>query len=542
MANNSPNELLATIGAIQTLVENFPMGLQTAYNAKSYHSSLDFLLDALRTVGVSDQDIISFVLEELIGVNDLTVDTLEKMDENDARFQNNAFVQALESAIKFLLAEILANIVTCSVWPKIPTSEESTEPINRIDLPITVLDPTNLLTVCPVTRVGMRKYSGVAKDTSINDLGVQTNRTDLNSYMWYVINVESPAGELNWKAKDNTTLFSLRNLGYSKLRLAIDKEYEGKTLFSFNKKYLNSIHILSPKAILLGVFEGLLNGLPNAEINYGFDEIYNEAVFDKMIDTIIRNDDLEINDCYYTFSNEDWNRMLEDAELRRYNAKKYGDELSSANVVDKDSVLESLDKASEAATLHDRVEIITDAMYDAAKTVEYDVLVSEGGMERRWGFDYDFNKNWLFNILSSIIKPIVKATMTPKVMALLITNYEIAGALNLSVIDVNSSVSVVFDFLKTKFLGLFAAIVKKIKDIVVQAVIRFFNQKILPLIQKYITARLLEQLMYYTDLLRQALDCIAMFGWWGNGQPTSIDNVNYADITQIKTIPNKSIC
>ena len=64
MANQS-TDLLAAIGAIQTLVENFPMGLLSALNVKNYSSSLEFLLDALRTLGINDKEIITFILEEL---------------------------------------------------------------------------------------------------------------------------------------------------------------------------------------------------------------------------------------------------------------------------------------------------------------------------------------------------------------------------------------------------------------------------------------------------------------------------------------------
>ena len=60
MANNKATDLLATIGAMQTLIENFPMGFQTAFNVKTYTSSLDFLLDALKTIGINDKEIISF--------------------------------------------------------------------------------------------------------------------------------------------------------------------------------------------------------------------------------------------------------------------------------------------------------------------------------------------------------------------------------------------------------------------------------------------------------------------------------------------------
>ena len=533
---SAESDVLATIGAIQTIIENFPMNILSAFNIKTYHSSMDFLMDALRTVGVSDKDIIKFVLEELIGVNDISVDKLQHMDENDEKFQNNGFVQGLESAFKALLSAILANIVSCSVWPKIPQSAIS----QGIDLPIKIIDPMGHMDVCPTTPSGLRMYTGIASGTTPYQLSAAT---DMNAFMWYCLNMADPIDGVTWKDKDNQSICRITNRGYKKLRLYVNDSFRGRTLYRFNKEYLDSIKIFSPKVILMNLIDELLNGVPNAEVNFGFDEIYTDAVFKHMIDTIIENDDLEINDCYYTFSNEDWNRMLEDAELKRYNAKKMGDDPSTAVVIDKDSVMKALDEASSAATLHDRTEIISDALYEASKTVNYDVLVEEGGMTRKWGFDFDYNSNWLYNILSTLVRTIVRSAMTPKVMALIVVNYEIAGALNLSAINTDTSIDAVMSYFRTKMLGVFAAMVKKIKNIVVEAVLNFFNTKIKPLIVEFMAKKLLEELEYYLDLLRQALECISLFGWpFARKNLTSIEDVNYADIVQTKNNPKQSIC
>ena len=540
MANQS-TDLLAAIGAIQTLVENFPMGLLSALNVKNYSSSLEFLLDALRTLGINDKEIITFILEELVGVNDLNDVKMDEIDEEDAKFQNNAFVQTMESAVKFLVAEILANIISCSVWPKVPDSAID----DGIDLPLSIIDPTTLLDTCPTSQNGKKKYTGVASDMIPADL---SGATDLNAFVWYCINMLNPGDSLGWSGKTKTDeICDFQNRGYKKVKLKIDPSFRGKTLFEFNKKYLNSISIFSPKVILMNIFDELMNGLPNVEINVGIDELYNAAAFQKMIDTVVSNDDMEVDDCYYTFSNEDWNRMIEDAELRKYNARKYGEDTKTANVIDKESVLETLDKASTAATLHDKIDIVTDALYDASKTktIEYNKLVDEASYETKLSVDFEVNSAWLYNILSTIIRPIVKAAMTPKIMALIVVNYEIAGAMNLSEIDTTSSIDTILDFVKTKMLGLFAALIKKIKDLIVQAVLDFFNKKIAPLITKYVTAKLLEQLEGYLDLLRQAMECINVFGFpylFGNGVSTGLDEVNYADITQTKNNPNKSVC
>lgn len=543
MANQS-TDILATIGAIQTLVENFPMGLLSALNVKKYNSSLDFLVDALRTLGINDKELISFLLETIVGVGDLDFSGL---DEADARFKNNAFVQSLESAIKYLLSEILANIVSCSVWPKIPN--EAIE--NGYSLPLTILDPTGLLNTCPISDNGRKMYTGIQYDsktksgTTISDLSAAT---DMNAFIWYCLNQLSVIDHRDWINKDNVNICRFTNLGYKNIKVSLDKEtWNGKTLFEFNKKYLDSITIFSPKTILINIINELLNGLPNVEINVGIDELYSEAVFKKMIDTIVTNDDMDINECYYTFSNEDWNRMLEDADLKRYNARKYGEKANTANVIDKEKVNDLLNEAAEESTVFEKTQKVTEAIYTAAKThtVEYDLLSEEASINKQLTVDFEVNTAWLYNIISTIIRPIVKAAMSPKVMALIIVNYEIAGALNLSEININSPMDTVLSFVKQKMLGLFAALIKKIKDIVVKAVLDLFNKKIQPLITKYLAAKLLEQLENYTDLLRQAMECIDIFGFpylIGNGMRTDIEEVNYADITRVKNNPIQDTC
>ena len=542
MASQS-TDILAAIGAIQTLIENFPMGILSSLKVKTYSSSLDFLIDALRTLGVNDKEVITFVLENIVGVNNLDYSGI---DEFDNKFKDNAFIQGLESSVKFLLSEILANIISCSVWPKVPS--EAIE--EGYDLPLSILDPTNILTYCPTSDNGRKKYIGITPPMTPYDLA--TKSTDMNAFIWHGINMLSPMDTSDWKGKNiddenRNTICTLQNKGYKKIRFKIGDDFSGKTLFEFNKKYLDNITIFSSKLILTNIIEELLNGLPNIEVNRGFDEIYNEAVFQKMIDTIVSNDDMEVDDCYYTFSNEDWNKMLEDAELKKYNAKKYGDKANTANVINKEAINNALNQVSSEATLHDRIEVIGNAIYDAAKTntIEYDLLSQEASIEKNLELDYEVNSAWLYNILSTIIRPIVKAAMTPKVMALILMNYEIAGSLNLSEINMNSSIEAVLSFVKQKMLGLFAALVKRIKDSIIKAVLDLFKAKIEPLIAKYTAAKLLEQLENYLDLLRQAMECVTIFGLpylLSNGIETGIDEVNYADITQIKNNPNKVPC
>jgi hypothetical protein len=67
--DESTSEILAQLGTMQTLVENFPMGIMSSVQLKKYNSSFDFLIDCLQCININDQEIFKFVLTDIIGVN-----------------------------------------------------------------------------------------------------------------------------------------------------------------------------------------------------------------------------------------------------------------------------------------------------------------------------------------------------------------------------------------------------------------------------------------------------------------------------------------
>ena len=60
---NKAGQLLGEINAIQTLIENFPMSVLSMFRGKTYINVIDFVLDVLRSFGISDMDI----ADKLIG-------------------------------------------------------------------------------------------------------------------------------------------------------------------------------------------------------------------------------------------------------------------------------------------------------------------------------------------------------------------------------------------------------------------------------------------------------------------------------------------
>ena len=139
---------------------------------------------------------------------------------------------------------------------------------------------------------------------------VQCNRTSQNSSEIEVL--ISSQKYFKPKAESGDTRFN-----YTFLRL-------NKTIYEFNWEYLENIQIFKPKIILFGMFDALLNGALSSAMgikqNFKREEV--KAKISKSITKYIEALDTEVEDCYFTFSNDEFNEMLEDMLLSKFNATR----------------------------------------------------------------------------------------------------------------------------------------------------------------------------------------------------------------------------
>ena len=446
------------------------------------------------------------------------------------------FLNALESAVKSLIAFLLSDIYSCSIHPKVQPEFVN----DGVVCPINAVDLSNMLDICPTSDEGRRQYNNISSGDTPSDLATAK---DLNAFLWYVL-YKANSGE--WKnrrqqVQEGTnlpTICSIENEdgNYLNFLLKINNNYNGKSIYSFNKDYLNSIKIFSAKRLITGLFENLVMGLPTANLHfsYGYTDILTEAMLNKIVKNIITIDDTEVNDCFYTFTNDDWIKMMEDNELRKYDAKYAENQTGIGVKVDKQSVIDGLNEASSAATLYEKREIIEKTMYDVSVTP-----ATDGMIETKSDFQLDFNANWLTNIIIDLINPIIKSVLSPKVMLLVIANYEMAGLVDTS--DLQFDMFTFLEFIKKKLIGFLVKLVVKIKDIIVKALLRFFKEKIMPLILKWAEKHILEQIEGYLATLLEALECVKIFGFARRNILTEIDDVNYADIVQSeKVVPDSN--
>jgi hypothetical protein len=130
----SANELFVKISAYSTIVQQelwrFLSNFTSPY-IKEYESTLDLIIDILRTLRYSDNRIIRELLEVVTGDASITLafdagyhgalNSLEsKLALIETKQNNDSFITKLENAVKVTISSILTSFLSCSVSPFIP--------------------------------------------------------------------------------------------------------------------------------------------------------------------------------------------------------------------------------------------------------------------------------------------------------------------------------------------------------------------------------------------------------------------------------------
>ena len=305
----------------------------------------------------------------------------------------------------------------------------------------------------------------------------------------------------------------------------LGKEFDiTRTIYKFNADYLRSIKIFNWKTIIMNLLYELngISPIPDIQFNISLsDEIIDARLSTLILDTITA-DDKEVDDSYYSFSNEDYSEALKRMEIRKYGAKAY-DTASSTAIQNPSGIpLDTMNSVSTAATLNEIKSTITRGVYSVAGTSG-----STGITKTTLSVDLAFESNFVYNLLFAIVKPFIRALLSPQIMLLFCINLDVMGLINLKDLG-RRDMDVVSDFIFRKLTGIIKKLIIQIKDAIVLYLLEIVKKEIKKLVDEIIILILLEQLNDYIRLLNQIMECIRLFGI--GKTINGIDEVNYADI------------
>lgn len=309
-----------------------------------------------------------------------------------------------------------------------------------------------------------------------------------------------------------------------------NKKYFNASVYKFDWDYLQNIQILNPRLLLVRFIENLFGLSIEAASTVSMNLVKSEikAKLATAVKSIIEADDMEVSDCYNVFSNDDFDNLLNEMLLQRYTATKHNGEVVKARQVDIDEITSMLDSVnSNASTVGNVTQI---------KRMVNEIVMTPGvEPSTKYNFEFGFDSNLLNNLIWAIVMPIVESLFTPQVMLIVMINFDIMG-----IVDIDEALGNDFgkicNLLINKILGFVKSIVKFIKDKIVSILIDLLNEKILPLIEKYMLMIYLEHITDWLVILLEAVRCLPLMSF-GPNKIGFIEDVDYADIYKDEETP-----
>jgi hypothetical protein len=293
--------------------------------------------------------------------------------------------------------------------------------------------------------------------------------------------------------------------------------YPGLTVYEFNYDYVMGMKLFDPKILASNVLQTLVNTRVGINLTLGIKNEEATASIKEVIKSILESDDGEVNDCFFSFDNSKYDALLEQTRIKRANKQQFGRVTREAGIFD--SVNDILKEYDNAAELHERKQILTRAIDQAA------VTVSEGSAAED---KYNVECAFVFDLIQNLMMGIMNAVLTPKVLMLLEVNQRLMGGTweKFTAEDLIKAMS-----------GVINAMVKELRDLLIQELLKLLMKQLQPIIELLGSIIIRERLEYYAEVLENIIkNCpVIWFRLGSQNLETMLDTVDYADIDRAVT-------
>lgn len=322
--------------------------------------------------------------------------------------------------------------------------------------------------------------------------------------------------------------------------------YNGLTVYEFNYDYIMGIRLFSPKVVCAKLLDAATNPSYNSTFRVGINQVYDQNEYEyfgnkqkilEIVRKIIETENTELSDCFFSFDNNDINRLLMVGEEKRYHQQPYlNDKNETINLTDIYKILQSY---PEIGTKQEQKEILTNAITAATAKVanRQNVYAKQDSKQTRLDF--------ATNMLSQLTAILIQSLLSPKVLMLIAVNKQLMG---------NGGETFNAQELLNGMKGLIIGVVKELRDLILKKLLDYVLEYLGPLAAELnvkvaketfaVYQNILSQLLFmlrrgkeHSDRLNSVLQALlSKYGENNGGRgndydlPTVLDNVDYADI------------
>lgn len=310
-------------------------------------------------------------------------------------------------------------------------------------------------------------------------------------------------------------------IGDGDLSTVLYECYPKLTVYEFNYDYLMSQQLFEPTVIASRLMSSLIAMRYNGSVGLTIDGISKSETayqmrISEIVKKIVESTAYEVSDCFYTFSNDRYNEMLNDAELKRSQQYPFNDNGLSSSSPNADDFSTILNEFRDDASLQENVDVFTRAFNQVTASITEEVLPED---------KYKINFDIISEALRTLTSILVESLITPKVILLFEINRRLMGNEG-EIIDIE-------DLLKS-LNGLIVAIVKELRDLILQELINLVMKFLGELLSVIKDEIIKEQLEYYRRLMKLLWEACALKASHRKNLESELDHVDYADIDEIE--------
>ena len=312
------------------------------------------------------------------------------------------------------------------------------------------------------------------------------------------------------------------NMTNNDYRKITQNYYYRRTLVEFNTDYVMSLKLFDSKVVTAQLLDSLM-GLLNIDLNLTYKQMLIKNEVKKMVQMIIETDDTVVSDCFFTFTNDDYNAMLDKAELNRAKLFSINGEQNTTTTIDPKEILRSLNELDDSAIQSGDTTVIEHALTEISGNITtMDAMEGDA-------INFGARMNFIENLMNNLAYVITSAVLSPKVYLLILINLEILGK------DTNFNLE---GFIG-QFKQLIASEIRTIRDQLINYLVNELKP-ILDNIKTEIAVKIgIEQAQYYYRLMKKIIDC---FKRKGTTLDFTIDSVEHADIITEEQTPKNAEC
>lgn len=356
---------------------------------------------------------------------------------------------------------------------------------------------------------------------------------DLNVARYYGYKVKSiitneNIGYILVNIKTGDYEFIPNSSDYSIIYQSLYECYPGLTVYEFNYDFVMGMQLYDPKVIARQLVETTLGvGLGvNISLSTNKTETAYQMRIANVVKEIVEADAYEVSDCFFSFSNEKYDELLNEAEKKRAQGYSFANSSNRMTNVSLDEAYAILNEFNDDATLQENQDVFTRAFNNVTASITQEVLPED---------KYNVKLDIITKLIQGLVLALMEVILSPKVVMLFEVNRRLMGGTDM---DISFE-----DFLKM-INGLIIQIITELRDMILQMMIDWVLQIIGELADKLRSLLLEEQFRFYAELLKRLLqECKINFPLFGHRKllDSQLDIVDFADIDEVEK-PKDSNC